>query len=119
MRADLDAYYQRTSGQKPELVLTEEEEKAGARTPSWKMTLLEMQSETAKRPEPPENLHWHYAFEAMNLIDGKRSVLDIYRVTRAAALSAGTWYYGPVELADITQFLEGMEKAGAITILRK
>lgn len=119
MRADLDAYYQRASGQKAEVVPTEEERQAGAKIPSWKMSLLETQSEKFKMPEPPEHLHWHYVFEATNLIDGRRSVLDIFRVTRAASLSAGTWYYGPVDLADVTKFFEGMEKAGAIAIQQK
>jgi hypothetical protein len=59
-------------------------------------------------------MHEFYAYEVRNLIDGERTVLDIYRVVRAASLSAGEWYYGPVELDKVMEVLEAAEKAGAV-----
>ena len=57
-----------------------------------------------------------YQTEVRNLVDGERTVLDIYRTVRAASLSTGEWYYGPVELDDVVAVLEASEKSGAIRI---
>ena len=116
MRRNLDAFSQQATGQKAELVLTDEEKQAAKRVPSWKATLLDVLTEKVKLPGETEALHWHYAFEVRNLIDGRRSVLDIYRIVRAASLSAGEWYYGKVELSGVNQLLAGLEKAGAISV---
>jgi len=43
-------------------------------------------------------------WEAMNYVDGKRSLLDIYRLVRGESLSAGEWYYGvvtPQQIKDL------------------
>jgi hypothetical protein len=119
LRADLDVFYQQLTGRKAEVVLTEEEKQAAVRIPSWKATLLDTQTEKVKMPDSPENLHWHYVFEINNLIDGKRSILFIYRMARAAALSAGKWYYGSVEFSDVTKYFESLEKEGVIAIQGK
>jgi hypothetical protein len=116
VRKNLDAFYQQATGQKAELVLTDEEKKAAKHVPSWKATLLDIVTEKVKFPRETGDLHWHYAYEVSNLIDGKRSVLDIYRIVRAASLSAGEWYYGKVELPEVNRLLESLEKAGAISI---
>ena len=83
---------------------------AAKRVPSWKATLLDVLTEKVKFPRETGDLHWHYAYEVNNLIDGRRSVLDIYRIVRAAALSAGEWYYGKVELSEVNQLLAGPRK---------
>jgi hypothetical protein len=116
LRRNIDDFYQQTTGQKPAVVLSDAEGKAAARIPAWKASLLDIQTEKVKLPRGGEDLHGHYAFEVNNLIDGKRSVLDIYRIVRAAALSAGDWYYGSVELAGVNKLLDSLEKAGAVTI---
>jgi hypothetical protein len=116
LRADLDAFYQQATGQKPELVLTEEEKQAAARAPAWKASLLDILTEKIKFPQSAGDLHGHYILEINNLIDGRRSILDIYRMVRAAALSAGDWYYGPVEFGTVRQYIESMEKSGAIIL---
>jgi hypothetical protein len=116
LRRNIDDFYQQTTGQKPAVVLSDAEGKAAARIPAWKASLLDIQTEKVKLPRGMEDLHGHYAFEVNNLIDGKRSVLDIYRIVRAAALSAGDWYYGSVELAGVNKLLDSLEKAGAVTI---
>jgi len=119
LRADLDVFYQQALGRKPEIVLSKAETTAAGRIPVWKATLLDLQTERVKPPDAPEDLHGHYVFEINNLIDGKRSALDIYRFVRAAALSAGEWYYGPVEFAAAMKYLEGLESSGAIAFQAK
>jgi hypothetical protein len=119
LRSNLDAFYQQAAGRMPELVLTEEEQQAAARAPAWKASLLDILTEKIKLPQAGSDMHWHYIFEINNLIDGRRSILDIYRIVRAAALSAGDWYYGPVEFGVVKQHIERMEKSGAITLQGK
>ncbi len=119
LRRNIDDFYQQGSGQKPAVVLSDEEKLAAVRIPAWKVSLLDIQTNKVKLPRGVEDLHWHYAFEVNNLIDGKRSVLDVYRIVRAAALSAGDWYYGSVELTAVNKLVDNLEKAGAITIQTK
>ena len=57
--------------------------------------------------------------ETLNYVDGKRSILDIYRAVRAESLSAGEWYYGKVSLKDIEEFLEAAARAKVIEIVTK
>jgi hypothetical protein len=116
LRRNIDDFCQQATGQKPAVVLSEAEGQAAARIPAWKASLLDIQTEKVRLLRGVEDMHWHYAFEVNNLIDGKRSVLDIYRIVRAAALSAGDWYYGSVELAGVNKLLDSLEKAGAVTI---
>ena len=116
MRTNLDAFFYQVTGQNGGLVLTDDEKQAAKRVPSWKATLLDVVTEKVKLPRETGDMHWHYAYEVSNLIDGKRSVLDIYRVVRAASLSAGEWYYGKVELPEVNRLLENLEKAGAISL---
>lgn len=115
LRGDLDTYYKATTGTAPSLTLSDEEKAAGRQVPEWTGPLAETLEKTIGAGlEPVAGLHSFYAFEVNNLVDGKRSVLDIYRTVRAAALSAGEWYYGPVELAKVKGVLENGEKAGTI-----
>jgi hypothetical protein len=116
MRRNLDTFFQQATGQKAELVLTDEEKQAAKRVPSWKATLLDTVTEKVKLPRESGELHWHYAYEVSNLIDSRRSALEIYRIVRAASLSAGEWYYGKVELSEVNRLLESLEKSGAISI---
>jgi hypothetical protein len=75
------------TGQKAELVLTDEEKKAAKHVPSWKATLLDVVTEKVKLPRETGDLHWHYAFEVSNLIDGKRWCRHLR--DRAGRLPAG------------------------------
>jgi aminopeptidase YwaD len=69
------------------------------------------------RAEAPKTLHGLMAWEALNYVDGKRSILDIYRIVRAQSLSAGEWYYGQVSLDDIETLFANAEKEKAVEIL--
>ncbi len=66
--------------------------------------------------EGPSGLHGLMKFEALNYVDGKRSILDIYRAVRAESLSAGEWYYGTVKLEDIEALFKAAEKEKAVEI---
>lgn len=68
------------------------------------------------RVEGPKTLHGLMAWEALNYVDGKRSLLDIYHVVRAESLSAGEWYYGKVTPEDIEALFNAAEKEKAVTI---
>src|SRR5207253_10451091 len=69
--------------------------------------------------EGPKGLHPLMGFEALNYVDGRRSILDIYRAVRAESLSAGEWYYGTVKLEDIEELFNAAEKAKAVEIVSK
>jgi hypothetical protein len=58
-------------------------------------------------------------WEALNYVDGKRSILDIYHAVRAESLSAGEWYYGTVRLEDIEALFKAAEKEKAVEIVTK
>jgi len=113
LRADLGMFYQQATGEVPIMKLSPEEKAAHEQIPEWAVPLAESLEKLRERPRV-EGLHNFYAFEVLNLIDGQRTVLDIYRRVRAAALAAGEWYYGPVKLAKVKEVLAGAEKAGAV-----
>jgi hypothetical protein len=56
-------------------------------------------------------------FEALNYVDGKRSILDIYHAVRAESLSVGEWYYGTVKLDDIDELFKAAEREKAVEII--
>jgi len=61
-------------------------------------------------------LHGVMAYELWNLVDGRRSYLDIYRALRAEAQAAGEWYYGTVEARQVEESLERAVKAGLLRV---
>ncbi|HWR17643.1 MAG TPA: M28 family metallopeptidase [Terriglobales bacterium] len=64
----------------------------------------------------PKGLHSLMAFEALNFIDGKRSMWDIYAACRAESLAGGEWYYGTVTPEAIKEYLESAAKLGLISL---
>jgi hypothetical protein len=64
----------------------------------------------------PKGLHALMAFEALNFIDGKRTVWDIYAACRAESLAGGEWYYGKVTPELIKEYLENAASLGLITM---
>jgi hypothetical protein len=97
---------------------TEEERLAAAKVPKRAGTLGEYLKHS-DAISGPQGLHPTLKFEALNYIDGKRSILDIYRAVRAESLSAGEWYCGAVSLADIDELFQTAEKDKAIEIRPK
>ncbi len=61
-------------------------------------------------------LHGLMAFELLNLVDGKRSGLDIYRYASAEAREAGSHYFGTVTPAAVLQYLNNAATAGMIKL---
>jgi hypothetical protein len=59
-------------------------------------------------------LHGLMAFELLNLVDGRRSGLDIYRHLSAEAREAGAHYFGVVTPAAVLQYLRNAATAGMI-----
>jgi aminopeptidase YwaD len=59
-------------------------------------------------------LHGLMAFELLNLIDGRRSGLDIYRYLAAEAREAGDYYFGVVRPAVVLEYLRKAETAKMI-----
>jgi hypothetical protein len=58
-------------------------------------------------------------WEALNYVDGQRSILEIYYAVRAESLSVGEWYYGTVKLEDIEALFSAAEKEKAVEIVTK
>ncbi len=70
----------------------------------------------AQEIQSPKGLHPLMRFEALNYVDGKRSILDIYKAVRAESLSAGEWYYGTVTPEAIEELFKSAEKMKAVEI---
>ncbi len=59
-------------------------------------------------------LHGLMAFEILNLVDGRRSGLDIYRYVAAEAREAGDHYFGVVTPDAVLTYLKNAESSGMI-----
>ena len=119
LQEDVDAFYEERTGQAPRSELSPDEKAAAERVLERTMSLAESLEKMMRRGGPGdgvEGLDRLYQTEVRNLVDGERTVLDIYRTVRAASLSTGEWYYGPVERDDVVSVLEASEKSGAIRI---
>jgi len=116
LREDVDRFFEKSTGTTPPVGLPPDEAEAGKRVPEWAVPLGDSLVKL-READDVEGLHPFYVMEVYNLIDGKRSVRDIYRTVRAASLSAGEWYYGPVELAKVIEVLEAAETVGVVRFL--
>ena len=59
-------------------------------------------------------LHGLMAFELLNLIDGRRTAMEIYRYLSAEAREAGDYYFGVVTPAAVLEYLKKAEAARLI-----
>jgi Peptidase family M28 len=108
--------YARSFLEKPDEVLPEEPERdLRARIPIRTASALDYRKKE-KDLKRPKGLHALMAFEALNFIDGKRTVWDIYAACRAESLAGGEWYYGTVTPEAIKEYLDSAAKLGLITI---
>ena len=111
----LDGVYRATSGggSPPSLELTPKEEELNQKIPRKIGTIGEyLKSSSQTTPVP--GLHPFMREEVLNFVDGKRSVVDIFRAVSAQAQSVGSFYYGEVSLAMVEQYLTNAEEADAI-----
>jgi Zn-dependent M28 family amino/carboxypeptidase len=72
--------------------------------------------ERRKAVKRPTTLHPLMAYEALNFVDGTRTVADIFRAVAAEADLAGDWYYGQVTREDISRYLDSAASAGILTM---
>jgi hypothetical protein len=117
-RRRIAEWYQALSGDKTLPKLSARELALAGRIPSRAEPLGDY-LRRKERIEPPRSLHPLMTAEAFNYVDGKRSILDIYRAVRAESLSAGEWYYGTVRLEDVEQLFNLAEMEKAVTISSK
>ncbi len=114
-RQRLEEWYLALGGKKSPPILSEREKALAARVPRVVHSL----GEFLRHKEEiswPKGLHPIMRFEALNYVNGKRSILDIYRAVRAESLSAGEWYYGTVKLQDIEELFRRAEEERALEI---
>jgi len=114
-RGRIEEWYLSLGGKKGPPTLTEREKTLAAKVPHNLGSPGEYLRHKAEVDEP-KGLHGLMTWEALNFVDSKRSVLDIYRMVRAEALSAGEWYYGKVTLEDIEALFTAAEKEKAVEI---
>ena len=75
-------------------------------------TFLEQRGKVTR----PPTLHPLMQYEALNYADGTRSVMDIFEAVAAQADSAGAWYYGTVQQADIEKLFESAAKVNLVSL---
>ncbi|HEX8559372.1 MAG TPA: M28 family peptidase [Pyrinomonadaceae bacterium] len=119
-RAQLTAFYlqlHRGSGPPAAQTPTEAERAAGRKVPA-NVASLEAYFANRQRvaPDAGGRLHGLMRAEVYNFVDGRRSYYDIYKAVYAEAAAAGSWYYGTVELEDVTRLLDAAVAAGALTL---
>jgi hypothetical protein len=62
------------------------------------------------------DLHPSMAEEVINLVDGNRTGLDIYRIVAAQAREAGAHYYGTATPEAVRQYLDNVAATGLIRL---
>jgi len=72
--------------------------------------------ERRKALQRPPSLHPLMAYEALNFVDGSRTIGDVARAVAAEADLAGDWYYGQVTREDVSSYLESAASAGILTL---
>jgi hypothetical protein len=115
-RQRIEEWYAALGGKKSPPTPDEREKALAAKVPRRLGTLGEY-FRNAQEIEGPKGLHGLMQWEALNFVDGKRSILDIYRAVRAESLSVGEWYYGIVKLEDIESLFTEAEKKKAVEIV--
>lgn len=115
-RGRIEEWYASLGGKRGPLALDDREKALAAKVPRNLGSPGEYMRHKAEI-EGPKTLHGIMAWEALNYVDGKRSILDIYRAVRAQSLSAGEWYYGKVTHEDIEALFTAAEKEKAVEIM--
>lgn len=116
-RKRIEEWYKALGG-KPVASMIDREKALSARIPRVVGSLGEYLRHKAEIEEP-KTLHPLMRYEALNYVDGRRSILDIYRAVRAESLSAGEWYYGTVKMEDVEELFKVAEKEKAVEIITR
>lgn len=110
----LAAYYAALTGEKPAPgTSSPQERELDGKVPVMTDSVTEFLA-LQQKVQSPRSLHPLMSYEAINFANGTNSVLDIYRAVAAEADSAGDWYYGTVNLADIASLFESAAKVGLV-----
>jgi Zn-dependent M28 family amino/carboxypeptidase len=97
----------------PALVPTAREKELAAKTPVLVDDVKAFLDKQGDVKRPPA-LHGLMAHEALNFVDGTRSVLDVARAVAAEADAAGTWYYGRVSIDDVASYIDSAVQVGLV-----
>jgi len=114
----LEEWYLALGGKEYFPTLSAREKALAAQTPKNLGTLGEYLRHRGEI-EGPKGLHPLMRYEALNYVDGRCSILDIYHAVRAENLSAGEWYYGTVTLDLVEDLFKLAEKKQALEITGK
>jgi hypothetical protein len=117
-RGRIDEWMAVLGEKKTSIVISEKEKELSLKVPKTVGTTEEL-LHARQRVEGPKGLHGLMSYEALNFVDGQRSILDIQRMVQAEALSAGEWYYGTVTVDAIESLFKSAEKEKAVEIVTK
>jgi hypothetical protein len=106
---EVEAKYRLVTGQNrlPQARRTAQEERLAALRPA-PAAGPELFLQRRGRVAGVAGLHSLMAFEVMNLVDGRRTALDIYQLVAAQAREAGEHYYGTVAAESVQRYLENL-----------
>jgi hypothetical protein len=106
---EVEAKYRLVTGQNrlPPVRRTAQEERLAALRPA-PAAGPELFLQRRGRVAGVAGLHSLMAFEVMNLVDGRRTGLDIYQLVAAQAREAGEHYYGTVTAESVQRYLENL-----------
>jgi hypothetical protein len=114
LRASLAGFYESVAGTRPRAVrLSEAEEAADARVP---VNIDDVDRYLSDRPRPQTGLTSLMTFSTWGHVDGRSSVLDIYKQVMAEAKVHGAWYYGSVSLDQVVRTLDAGLEAGILRL---
>jgi hypothetical protein len=104
---EIDAHYRLVTAQNrlPTAQSTAQEDRLAALRPA-PLAGPELFLQRRGRVAGVPGLHPLMAFEVMNLVDGRRNGLDIYRFVAAQAREAGAHYFGAVTAEAVQRYLE-------------
>jgi hypothetical protein len=114
LRDRLGGYYRSIAGESPPRTrLTSAEQAAAEIVP---VNLDDVDEYLSNRPRPSTGLTSLMTFSTWGHVDGASSYLDIYKQVMAEAKVHGAWYYGTVELDQVTRTLDAGVEAGVLRL---
>ena len=114
LRARLGGYYRSITGDGPPRTRLTAAEQAAAETVP--VNLDDVDEYLSNRPRLATGLTSLMTFSTWGHVDGVSSYLDIFKQVMAEAKVHGAWYYGSVELDQVTRTLEAGVEAGVLRL---
>ena len=114
LRSSLAGFFESVAGTRPGAVrLNAAEEAADRRVP---VNIDDVDRYLSDRPRPQTGLTSLMTFSTWGHVDGRSSVLDIYKQVMAEAKVHGAWYYGSVSLDQVERTLDAGLDAGILRL---